>query len=104
MIELIFETLQETKAAALNTLRTTKLVLSCEKNCKLITLSNCETFKPLVSNQEEADTKVTQSLQFLKTNTNHQVIIRSPSGNKDIIVLVVSLLNDYKDHLLDCFF
>ena len=101
MIELIFETLEEKKAAVLNTLRTTQLVLSSEQNCKIITLSNCETFQSLVSNQEEADTKViTHGLQFLKTNTNHQVIIRSPSGDTDIIVLVVSLLYDYKDRVI----
>ena len=76
MIEIIFKTLQEKKAAVLNTLRTTQLVLSCEQNCKLITLSNCETFQPLVSNQKDADTKViTHALQFLKNK------YKSPSDN-----------------------
>ena len=58
MIELIFETLQRKKAAVLNTLRTTKIIVSREDHCQSILLSSNDAFGNLLSNHEEADTKI----------------------------------------------
>ena len=81
----------------LNVLKTAKLVLSCEGECVLLTLTDCYPFNQLLSNQEEADTKViAHSIQALTENTSHQVIIRSPSGDTDILVLATSLLYEYR--------
>lgn len=96
MIEIIFQVLEVKKVHVLNSLRTTKLVLSRFEECKIITLSSCDSFVTLVSNHEEADTKViTHAIQFLQQNTDHQAIIRSPSGDTDIIVLAVALLFEF---------
>ena len=100
MIELIFETLKQKKAQALNTLRTTKIVLSRERECSIVTLAGCSSFHQLLSNQEEADTKViTHALQAQGEDQYHHVIIRSPSGDTDILVLAVSLLHEFCDQV-----
>ena len=92
---------KEKKAAALNTLRTTKIILSCEDHCQSISLSSNHTLGNLLSNHEEADTKIiTDAMQFLDENENHCVIIRSPSGDTDILVLTVSVLYSHKTRIL----
>ena len=102
MIELIFETLQRKKAAVLNTLRTTKIILSREDHCQSISLSSNDTFGNLLSNHEEADTKsIAHAMQFVEENENHRVIIRSPSGDTEILVLTVSVLYNHKTILID---
>ena len=58
MVKLIFEFIQDSKRKVLNILRTRMLVLSGEDSCHKVTLSTCEPFPELLSNQEEADTKV----------------------------------------------
>ena len=59
------------------------------------------TFGNLLSNHEEADTKIiAHAMQFLEENENHGVIIRSPSGDTDILVLTVSVLYSHKTRIL----
>ena len=101
MIELIFETLQRKKAAVLNTLRTTKIILSREDHCQSISLSSNDTFGNLLSNHEESNTKIiAHAMHFLDENKNHRVIIRSPSGDTDTLVLTVSVLYSHKARIL----
>ena len=101
MIELIFETLQRKKAAVLNTVRATKRILSREDHCQSISLSLNDTFGNLLSNHEEADTKIiAHAMQFLEENENHRVIICSPSGDTNILVLTVSVLYSHKTRIL----
>ena len=101
MIELIFETLQRKKAAVLNTLRTTKIILSREDHCQSISLSSNDTFGNLLSSHEEADNNIiAHAMQFLDENENHRVIIRSPSGDTNILVLAVSVLYSHKTRIL----
>ena len=93
MIELIVETVQRKKANVLNNVRTTKTIFSREDHYHSISLSSNDTFGNLLSNDEEADTKIiAHAMQFLEENENHRVIIRSPSGNTDILVLTVCLI------------
>ena len=74
------------------------LVLSGEDSCHKVTLSTCEPFPELLSNQEEADTKViTHSFLSLQQAAYYQVVIRSPSRDTDIVVLAVSLLNQDRE-------
>ena len=97
IIKLIFETLQRKKAAVLNTVRTTKITLSREDHCQSISLSSNDTFRNLLSNHEEADTKIgAHAMQFLEENENHRVVIRSPSGDTDILDLTASFLYSHK--------
>ena len=101
MIELIFETLQRKKAAVLNTLRTTKIILSREDHCQSISLSSNDTFGNLLGNHEEADTEIiAHAMRFLEGNENHRVIIRSSSGDTDTLVLTVSVLYSHKARIL----
>ena len=100
MVELIFEFFKSIKGKALNILRTTVLILSREGACTKVTLSSCEPFPELLSNQEEADTKViAHSFHILQQPEYKQVVIRSPSGDTDILVLAVSLLNNDKKNV-----
>ena len=58
-------------------------------------------FENLLSNHEEADTKIiAHAMQFLQENENHCVIIRSPSRDADILVLTVSVLYSHKTRIL----
>ena len=101
MIQLIFETLERKKAAALNTLRTTKIISLHEDHCQSISLSSNDTFGKLLSNHEEADTKIiAHAMQFLEENENHCVIIRSSSRDTNILVLTVSVLYSHKTRIL----
>ena len=63
------------------------------KPCELIDDCNCTEVPELLSDQEEADTKVClHALNALKINPNKYMIIRSHSGNVDINVVLVSLI------------
>ena len=101
IIKLIFETLQRKKAAVLNTVRTTKIILSREDHCQGISLSSNDTFRNLLSNHEKVDTKIiAHAMQFLEKNENDRVIIRSSSGDTDILDLTVSALYSHKTRIL----
>ena len=66
-----------------------------------ISLSSNNTLGNLLSNHEEADTKIiTHAMQFLEENENHHVIIRLPSGDTNILVLTVSVLYSHKTRIL----
>ena len=58
--------LQRKKAAVLDTLRTTKIILSREDHCQSISLSLNNTFGNLLSNHEEADTTIIAHEPFSK--------------------------------------
>ena len=58
-----------------------------------LTLSVAEDVQCLTSNQEEADTKIfLHCAHILKENDTDIVVIRSPSGDTDILVLATALL------------
>ena len=49
---------------------------------------------------EEVDTKViAHAIEYLPSSNEKNVLIRSPSGDPDIIVLCVSLLYTYKERV-----
>ena len=57
-------------------------------------------FETLSSNHEEADKKViAHAIEYLSSSNEKKVLIRSPSGDADIIVLCVSLLYTYKERV-----
>jgi len=62
-----------------------------DEYCEKVTLSNVTQVDNLVSNQEEADTKVIlHALDALESDGN--VCIRSPSGDTDILVIAIGLI------------
>ena len=101
MIELISEYVETNKAEVLNILRCNKIVISLDCKCVAITHASTTIETSLVSNQEEADTKVIlHCYHILNESTNSIVTLRSPSGDTDIIVLAISLLKDFGDRVL----
>ena len=91
------------KRKVLNNLRATKLVLSEEGKTTVITLGKTFISDTLRSQQEEADTKVILHCHdALKENSNDSVILRSASGETDILVLaVVHLFNQKRRAYID---
>ena len=76
------------------------IVLSSEAECTIIEQINASTVevKPLpslLSTQEEADTKVILHAHKILQGTASTVTIRSPSGDTDIVVLAVALLQEF---------
>ena len=92
MIEVLFGTIECNRVKMLNLLKTNKIIMSMENNCRLLTLAAAVSVHSLETNQEEADTKVyLLTYKILKETNNDYVVIRSHSGDTDILVLGVSL-------------
>ena len=101
MISILFNVMEEKRIKVMNILRTNKLVLAGDEYCKAITVATVEDFTTIVSNQEEADTKVVlHSHQALQESESNQILLRSPSGDTDILVLVLSILHEFKDRIV----
>ena len=94
MILTIFE---DNRAETLNILKTNELISSGDEQCFKITLTGVYALDELLSNQEEADAKVTlHSYSILKNiNPERYVIIRSQSDDIDINIIATSLLFTY---------
>ena len=74
-------------------LRTKEIFFSTFNDCKRITADSISTEHRLASNQEKADTKVQlQCLHSLTCNQEKNVIVKSPSGDVDITVIMISKL------------
>ena len=103
IIQLLFESIVKHKANILNLLRTTVLISSRQDKCQKVTCSICEGFQELLSNQEEADAKViVLATHILQQHTITQAIIKSASGDTDIIFLSISLLSTYRKQIVCC--
>ena len=89
MTELVFNVIESAKGKVFNMLRTTKIILSAENKCRCLTLSSATDLVELASNQEQADSRVIlHALNALELDKVESVIIRPPSGDVDICVLV----------------
>ena len=76
------------------------LILSREDECQKVALSTCEAFRDLLSNQEEADTKViVHAVHALQQQTITEAVNKSASGDTEIIILSISLLSTYKENV-----
>ena len=100
LIELIFQTMEDEKDEILDLLQSEEIVISREEVCRKLSSIEILEFETLLSNHEEADTKViTHAIKYLSSSNEKNVLIRSPSGDADIIVLCVSLLYTYKERV-----
>ena len=100
MIELIFKFVIDNRLNFLELLQTSKIILSSEDFCQALTRTSVEDVPKLVSNQEEADTRVIlHSAQVLQPKTDLYVNLHSPSADTDILVLAVALLDEFKDRI-----
>ena len=74
--------------------------MSGDEYCEKVILSEVTQLDDLVSDQEEADTKVVlHAIDALKTDGN--VCIRSPSGDTDILVIAIGLIRANPRVLVD---
>ena len=100
-MELISEYIDTHKAKVLNILRTNKIMILLDNKCISISRLSTGIEESLTSNQEEADTKVIlHTHQILKSNETSVIILRSPSGDTDIVVLTVALLYEFQNRVL----
>ena len=54
----------------------------------------------LTFSQEEADTKVVLHMKVSLEEQNDTITIRSPSGDSEIVILVISLLWKFKERVI----
>ena len=95
MIELIVKVIEQNMVKVLNLLKSEEIFMSTYNHCSKITAESVETEQELVSNQEEADTKVVlHSIHAHNRDQVKNVIVRSLSGDIDIIVIMIGLLLD----------
>ena len=99
LIELICQVIEENGDKALNLLKCKEIYFYKGNCCLLINENGSQDVEHLKSNQEEADTKVIlHCLDALKT-PEATVVLRSHSGDTDIIVHAVTLIRDNCERL-----
>ena len=100
LICLMQDTIIENKAKALNLLCCQEIYFSTYKDCRKVTLDSSEVEAELVSNQEEADTKIIlHCCHALNTHPTKKILVRSPSGDTDILVILLNKLLDDQDRV-----
>ena len=100
LIILMRDPIIENKVKALDVVNCGELYFSTDNDCHRITLSLSVREESLVSNQEEADTKlVLHSLHALNESPRKKVIVRSPSGDTDVLVILLSKVISHQDKI-----
>ena len=94
LIKLIFEYVITEKEAVISLLMTESIVLSGDDESYTISCDSVIQNDDLKSNQEEADTKVILQAIYAIKNSSHKVVLHSPSGDTDIIILALPLINE----------
>ena len=93
LIKLIFKFITEEKQKSFCTLETEKMTLSGDNEYITVTYDSTEENVDLKSNQGEAGTKVIlHAMNVIRSGGD--VVIRSPSGDTDIMVLTLALIDD----------
>ena len=101
LIELIVQYIEQNRMKVLNYTRTAKLVISTWNRCISITASGITEEPELISSLEEADTKIILHCKHIASYIpSVPIILRSHSGDTDIIVLAVALLQEYKERIV----
>ena len=84
----------------MNYLNINQFIFSKQNLCKSIALSAVRIVEVFLSNQVEVDKRVTLHSYHELTPCQHSnVLLRSPSGDTDIFLLLVWLLSDFKERL-----
>ena len=97
MIELMTTVIEQQSSNVLALLQSEEILISTDNRCVKITAEKSETVDELVSNHEEADTKVVlHCMHAHKRQPEQNVIIRSPSGDTDIIVIMLGKIIEKK--------
>ena len=100
LTELVRDVISINKTEVFGMLQTKEIFFSTFNDCKRITANSTSTEHRLASNQEEADTKVLlHCLHSLTCNQKKNVIVRSPSGDVDTTVIMISQLLSNADRV-----
>lgn len=87
------DTIIGSKAKTLHLLRFLEIYFLIDNECRKVTLASCE-FE-LVSNQEEADTKlILHCCNALSKHSLEKVIVITPFGDTNIFVIMLNKLLD----------
>ena len=91
---LTFNYIKDNPTQCLNILKCGHIVLSGDGYCDTITPTGNEACHSLRRDQEEADTKVILHAANILVSSSENVCIRSPSGDTDIFVIALRLIED----------
>ena len=69
------------------------MLLSGDSESFYIKNTPCSSYLSLASNQEEVDMKVTLNSMDVLNNMELKVVLQSPSGDTDMMVLAVALID-----------
>lgn len=106
LIQLIFEHIKTNALSCLEALGSSTMVLSSEDECVSLRRSDNDVmtivpFPELLSNHDEGDTKVIlHAYRILIEDADAVVTIRSPSGDTDILVLMIGILYSFRDRVI----
>ena len=98
LIKLIFKYIIDKKLYVLQILQTEMVVLSGDNESYEVT-STIVSESQLKSNHEEADTKVVMHVHNILRNSNLSVVLRSTSGDTDILLLLLSMVTTGKERM-----
>ena len=102
MISLMVNVLKENRLQAIEMLQCTKIFISTENSCMKLTELEAIEEDQLASNQEEADTKlILHCLHALTQHPSKKVVIRSPSADIDILVILLNMVEEQSKVYLD---
>ena len=100
LIEILFEVLRDNFAKVLTTLLCSTMFISQEDVTYYLTKSGVTVKEELSSNHEEANAKVIlHCYHSMQEDSSSKVVLRSPSGDTDILVLATALLNSNRVYL-----
>ena len=94
LITLTFNYIKEHPVQCLDILKCDRVVLSGDGYCETITPTTCKSYDELKSDQEEADTKVVLHALHIVRSSIGNICIRSPSGDTDIFVIALGLIEE----------
>ena len=99
MIKILLEVIDVNRLECLDILGYTEIHFSSDNECERITCEGITLEIDLCSNQEEADTKVIlHSKHAFDRSPEKTVIVQSPSGDTDIIVLMISMFIEHPEY------
>ena len=100
LIKMTFDYIKIHRNKCLDILKSNTIIMSGDEYCEKVTLSEVTQREDLVSDHEEADTKVVlHPMDALKDDGN--VCIRSPSGDTDILLIAIGLIRANPRVLVD---
>ena len=99
LIELIPKYIKKQKDECLNLLKSDTIVFSTDDKYFLLTFAGISNITELEMSHEEVDTKIILHAMHLRQTQNVNVTIFPPSGDIDIIVLLLAFLQDHKENI-----